>query len=318
MSAELETGFSPEERIHFLGDEWAMVRVGRLNLGDYLDTLEKMKGERTRALVDVMTGRFGDIHDIIVAPADRPAFQKWVRDFLGPIAADLGETPTPGESDDRRGLRADVFATLAVYGRDPKLIAKSRTLVAQYMKDPNSVEAALAGTALTVAALEGNAELYDKYLEHLKTAKTPEEYYNYFGALGQFPSAALAKRTMEFALSPEVKNQDLYLIGGVLGNIETQAAAWELFKSNFPALSEKAGASLSGGLATLAGSFCDEKLRDDSQAFFASQNIAGSERTLQNAKDDVNACIDCESLQQANLSNYLKKLPARTAASATH
>ena len=41
MSAELETGFSPEERIHFLGDEWAMVRVGRLSIGDYLDTLEK-------------------------------------------------------------------------------------------------------------------------------------------------------------------------------------------------------------------------------------------------------------------------------------
>src|SRR5690242_21747682 len=46
-----------EEHIHFLGDEWAMVRVGRLSIGDYLDTLEKMKGERTRAMVGVMTGR---------------------------------------------------------------------------------------------------------------------------------------------------------------------------------------------------------------------------------------------------------------------
>jgi aminopeptidase N len=316
MTAELETSFSPEERIHFLGDEWAMVRVGRLSVGDYLDTLEKVKGERTRALVDAMIGRFGDIHDTIVAPADRPAFQKWVRAFLGPIAADLGETPTPGEPDDRRGLRADVFATLAFYGRDPHLLEKSQALAAQYMQDPNSVEAALAANALSVAALEGKAELYDKYLEHLKTAKTPEEYYNYFGALGQFPSAALAKRTIEFALSPEVKNQDLYLVGNVLGNNEIQEAAWELFKSNFPAISEKAGASLSGGLVTTAGFFCDEKLRDDSQSFFASQNIAGSERTLQNAKDDVNACIALRSLQQSNLSNYLKKQPARAAASA--
>lgn len=318
MSAEQENGFSPEERIHFLGDEWAMVRVGRLNVGDYLDTLEKMKSERTRALVNVMTGRFGDIHDFIVAPSDRPAFQKWVRDFLGPIAADLGETPTPGEPDDRRGLRADVFATLAVYGRDPQLIAKSRALVAQYMRDPNSVEAALAGNALAVSALEGNAELYDKYLEHLKTAKTPEEYYNYFGALGQFPSAELARRTIEFALSPDVKSQDLYLVAGALNNIETQAAAWELFKSNFPAISDKAGESLSGGLVTVASVFCDEKLRDDSQSFFASQNIAGSERTLQNAKDGVNACIALRSLQQSNLSNYLKKLPAKAAVNASH
>jgi aminopeptidase N len=318
ISAELETTFSPEERIHFLGDEWAMVRVGRLSIGDYLDTLEKMKGERSRAVVGVMTGRFGEIHDSIVTAGERGAFEKWVRDFLRPMASELGESPTPGESDDRRGLRSDVFATLAVYGRDPQLLAKSRTLVEQYMRNSNSVEAALAGNALGISALDGNAALYDRYLEHMKTAKTPEEYYNYFGALTNFPNPELAKRTMEFALGPDVKNQDLFFVGGLFGNPDTQATAWELFKNNFPALKEKAGASLSGGFAGFAGFFCDDKLRDDSQDFFATQNLPGSERPLQNAKDTVNACIELRSLQQTNLSAYLKKPPAKDARSASH
>jgi aminopeptidase N len=318
MSAELETSFSPEERIHFLGDEWAMVRVGRLNIGDYLDTLEKMKSERARALVGGMTGRIGGIHDTVVSAADRAAFEKWVRDFLGPIATELGETPKPGEPDDTRGLRSDVFATLSYYGRDPQVLAKSRVLVEQYMRDPNSVEAALAGDALAVSALDGNADLYNRYLEHMKTAKTPEEHYNYFGALTQFPSAELAKRTFELALSPEVKNQDLNQIGGLLGNVETQATAWELFKSNYPAIAQKSGASLSDGFASFAGYFCDEKLRDDSQEFFAAQNLPGTERILQNAKDSVNACIELRTLQQANLSAYLKKLPAKDAGNTSH
>jgi aminopeptidase N/puromycin-sensitive aminopeptidase len=318
MSAELETTFSPEERIHFLGDEWAMVRVGRLSVGDYLDTLDKMRAERSRAVVGVMMGRFSDLHDYVVSASERPAFEKWVREFLRPIAADLGETPVPGESDDRRGLRSDVFGVLATYGRDPQLIARSRLLVEQYMRDPNSVEAALAGNALSVSALDGNADLYNRYLEHMKTAKTPEEYYNYFGALTQFPSVELAKRTVDLGLGPEVKNQDLYLVGNLLGNVEIQAAAWELFKSNFPAIKEKAGESLSGGFPTLAGYFCDEKLRDDSQGFFTSQNIPGSERPLQNAKDSVNACIALRTLQQPNLSVYLQKLPAKAAASPAH
>ena len=165
-----------------------------------------------------------------MAAADRPAFEKWVRDFLGPIAAELGATPTPGESDDRRGLRSDVFATLATYGRDPQLLAMSRALVEQYMRDRNSVEAALAGNALSVSALEGDAALYDKYVEHMKMAKTPEEYYNYFGALGQFASAALAKRTIEFALNPEVKNQDLFYVAGFF-NVVT---AWNCSRTTFP------------------------------------------------------------------------------------
>jgi hypothetical protein len=295
-----------------------MVRVGRLSIGDYLDTLEKMKAERTRALVGVMTGRFPEIHDNIVAAADRPAFEKWVRDFLGPVAAELGATPAPGESDDRRALRSDVFATLALYGRDPQLMATSRALVEQYMKDPNSVEAALAGNALSVSALQGDSELYEKYLEHMKSAKTPEEYYNYFSALGQFPSTALAKRTFEFVLSPEVKNQDLFYVVNLLANVDTQSASWELFKSHFSALKEKAGESLSGGFPTIAGFFCDSKLRDDSQDFFASQNLPGSERTLQNAKDTVNACIELRSLQQSNLSSYLKKEPATSSVASSH
>jgi aminopeptidase N len=316
MSAELETTFSPEERIHFLGDEWATVSVGRLSVGDYLDTLEKMKAERSRAVVGVMMSRLGALHDDIVSASERPVFEKWVREFLRPIAVELGENPVPGESDDRRGLRSDVFGALATYGRDPQLLTKSRALVEQYMRDPNSVEAALAANALSISALDGNADLYNRYLEHMKTAKTPEEYYNYFSALTQFPSADLAKRTVDLALGPEVKNQDLDYLGGLLGNVETQAAAWELLKSNFAAIKDKAGESLSGGFPSLAGYFCDEKLRDDAQDFFASQNIPGSERTLQNAKDRVNACISVRSLQQSNLSAYLKTSPSKAAAAA--
>jgi hypothetical protein len=70
----------------------------------------------------------------------------------------------------------------------------------------------------------------------------------------------------------------------------------------------KAGPGLGAGFAQVAGVFCDEKLRDDAQQFFAAQNLPGSERPLQNAKDTVNACIELRSLQQSKLSEYLKKL----------
>ena len=318
MSAELETSFSPEERIQFLGDAWAMVRVGRLNIGDYLATLEKMQAERSRAVMGLMMERLGELHGNVAAAADRPAFEAWVRHFLRPIANDLGDTAAPGESDDRSGLRPDVFGKLAAYGRDPQLLVKSRSLVEAYMKDPASVEASLAGNALAVSALVGDAPLYDLYAQHLKTAKTPEEYYNYLGALGVFSNASLVKRTFELFLSPAVKNQDLYYLVGVVANYDTQATAWGLFKTDFQALLEKAGPGLGTGFPTVAEFFCDEKLRNDSQQFFAAQKLPGSERPLQNAKDQVNACIALRSLQQANLSEYLKKWSATEGASAGH
>jgi aminopeptidase N len=315
MSAVLETSFSPEERIHFLGDNWAMVRVGRLRIGDYLASLENMQAERSRAVVDEMIAHVPEIHDNIVSAADRSFFEAWVRTFLRPIANDLGSADVPGEPDDRRALRSDVFGTLAGYGRDPELIAKSRAIADQYMKDPASVDPALAGNALAVAAQNGDEALYDKFMEHMKTAKTPEEYYAYMGSLGTFPQPDLAKRTFDFALSPAVKNQDMGILGGPLTNYETQSVAWDLFKADFKAIMAKLDASLGGGIAQISGVFCDAKLRDDSQQFFAAQNIPGAERLLQNGKDNVNACIELRALQQPNLSAFLKKQPGHAAVS---
>src|SRR5437762_3861759 len=109
-----------------------------------------MQGERSRAVVNVMISRIPAIHDTIVLPADRSAFETWVREFLRPIANAVGDSPTRGETDELRGLRSDVFGMLAKYGRDPLLVSKSRSIVDTYMKVPNSVDAELAGNALGI------------------------------------------------------------------------------------------------------------------------------------------------------------------------
>ncbi len=158
-----------------------------------------------------------------------------------------------------------------------------------------------------VAAENGDAALYDKYMAHLNGAKTPEEYYRYFGALNDFSQPELAKRTLEFMLTPAVRNQDLFF-EGLIANDKTQTVAWEWFKAHFAEIKRKEGASIGGAsFVGIAGQFCDAELRDDSQQFFASQNIQGAERPLRNAKDRVNACIDLRAIQRPNLAAFLGK-----------
>jgi hypothetical protein len=145
-------------------------------------------------------------------------------------------------------------------------------------------------------------------MEHMKSANTPEEYYAYFYALASFRDLALTKRTFEFVLGPAVRNQDLGLIGALFNSDATQPAAWDLLKLHFTELQAKAGADIGGGgFVGVAAQFCDAKMRDETQEFFAAQHIPGTERPLRNARDRVNACIALRTLQQANLSAYLKK-----------
>jgi aminopeptidase 2 len=175
------------------------------------------------------------------------------------------------------------------------------------MKAPETIDAALAEIALTISAQEGDATLYDQYVQHLKTAKTPEEYYAYLYALGLFRDPSLLKRTYDLALGPDVKNQDMYMLYISFTDYATQSTSWELFKTHFGAIQKKVDPYTLVAFTQISGAFCDAKLRDESQEFFAKQQLAGSERILRNAWDRVNSCIELRSLQQENLAAFLKK-----------
>jgi aminopeptidase N/puromycin-sensitive aminopeptidase len=307
MSAELETAFSPEERIRFLADAWGMVRAGRLNIGEFMKTVQAIQRDQTPAVMEMVLAYIPAIRNLIASPAERPALEAWTREFLHPVAANLGAGPVAGEPDERRQLRSEVLVALAESGKDTEAIAKLHSVAEAYMQDPASVDSNLAANALDVAAENGDAALYDKYMAHLNGAKTPEEYYRYFGALNDFSQPELAKRTLEFMLTPAVRNQDLFF-DALIANDKTQTVAWEWFKAHFAEIKQKEGASIGGAsFVGIAGQFCDAELRDDSQQFFASQNIQGTERPLRNAKDRVNACIDLRAIQRPNLAAFLGK-----------
>jgi ERAP1-like protein len=200
-----------------------------------------------------------------------------------------------------------VFATLAVYGNDPELIQQACTNAVAFVKEGQSTNRSWALQSLAIAARNGDANLYQKYRERMKAARTPEEYYPYFFAIAFFHEPELVKTNFDFVLSPDVRNQDMAILGRMIANPETRSVAWELYQNDFKEIHAKLGESLGdGSLAFLTG-FCDPQTRDQSQNFFKAQSIPGIERTLQNARDEADACIELRSLQGQNLAAYLKQ-----------
>ena len=84
------------------------------------------------------------------------------------------------------------------------------------------------------------------------TRKEAEEYYRYFNALAAFRSPALRARTMELALSKEVRTQDTsILLAQLLTSRSGQDEAWAYIKGHWPAVVDKVGSFQ--GMPTLAG-----------------------------------------------------------------
>jgi aminopeptidase N len=301
-----ESALTPEERMSFVNDAWALVAVGRQPIGDYLTIVKGLKSDRTGAVVGAMLQWVRATHEFVVSAASKPLFEAWVRELLRPVMQELGTNTRPNDSEQIRDLRVEVIRTLGSAGNDPEVMAWARQATEAYMTDPAAADPATLGSAMSLGVRGGDAALYEKFLAHMKTARTPDEYYMYLRNLSNFSDPKLAVRTAELFLSPEIKPQDTYQLFSLIGNPDAQPAAWNYFKTHFKQIQDKAGAVLGTGMVAVVGAFCDEQLRDDAVKFFTAAHVPGAERDLANGRERATACIELKRLQQSNLDAFLK------------
>jgi aminopeptidase N/puromycin-sensitive aminopeptidase len=309
MARAAETAFTPEERIMLLSDVWASVRVGRAPIGTYLSVAEGLHADGTSAVQDQLFGQLDYIGRYLVSDADRPAYELWLRQMLAPMAKEVGWEPKPGEPAEQAVVRVRLLHALGSIARDPEVAALARKWADQALDDPSSVNDEIAFESLQIAALNGDAAFYDKVLAHMKAAKNPEEYYGCQQALASFTDPKLLQRTLDFALSPDSRSQDsLLLIGRVMRNPAGQALTWDFVRSHWSSLEKASSAFGGGGGAVVAstGSFCDAHLRDEVSDFFTAHNVPATARTLKQALERINYCVDLKDQQGTQLASWLQ------------
>lgn len=306
LASDAETKLTPAERISLQGDIWASVRIGREPVGDYLAFAQGLQSDPNRAVLEDVLGRLNYIGQYLVSDNDREAFRSWMRQYLSARMQELGWEPKAGESDEQKTLRSRVFGSLGYDARDPQALAEARKLAEKALADPSSVDHQLAGAAFPLAALNGDAEFYDKLMAALKNPKSPEEYYGYFFTLPQFSDTKLLQRTLDYAISPDVRSQDaLQLVTGVLGNPAGEKLAWDFIQTHWDAIAKAGGPFASAQVVRATSVFCDAGMRDQVTQFFSAHKIAAAERTYKQSIERINNCVDLKSQQQPQLASWL-------------
>ncbi|MDR3747377.1 MAG: M1 family metallopeptidase [Acidobacteriota bacterium] len=300
---------TPEERIALLGDEWALMRIGKHTVGDYLALGDQLKNTPGTALAEEFSNRLGFIADHMVTDADQPAFQAWVRRTFAPKMQELGYAGRPNDTPADKQNRADLFRVLGEVGNDPEVIQQAKALVQQYMKDSTSVDPTLAGAVVSVAARNGDAEMYQQYKAQLQKVKSPQLYYRFFFGLAGFPQEALIKQTLESTLTPEVRGQDLYVLVGLLQNTASQKTTWDFMRRNFDQIMKKTGGGLGGVEVFLYGAegFCSAQQATEVKQFFEQHPFPGTERNQKEVIESINGCVELRDQQEGNLAAWLQQ-----------
>jgi aminopeptidase N len=305
---------SPAERVAVLSDEWALVRAGRHGVGSYLDLASGFAGERSAPVMATLTRTLDTIGEELTSPATAPAYRAWVAALLRPVAREVGWKSSDDEGEDRAALRASVVATLGGTGRDPEVLTTAADLVRQELDRPGSIEPALLNVVVSLAAIRGDASLYERYLARSQKARDPEDRYRYLYALAAFPVPPLVRRTMDYALGPEVRTQDTKsLISRMLVNPDSGTLAWQLLQKRWGDLRKKTGDS--GNDALIVGAlqaFCDTTVASQARRFFGAHRVPDAARTLQQSIERITSCARLAAVQRPKLAEWLKRSQPRS------
>jgi aminopeptidase N/puromycin-sensitive aminopeptidase len=241
-----------------------------------------------------------------VDESNRDAYRAWLRQYLAPVIKKVGWEPKPGESDEEKALRSRLFGALGYDARDPEALAQARKIADKALSDPSSVDHELAASAFPLAAINGDSHFYDQLIAAMKNPKSPEEYYIYFSTLPQFSEPKLLQRTLDYALSPDVRSQDaLGLITGVLENPAGQKLAWGFIRQHWTEVEKEGGPFASAMVVGATSIFCDAQLRDQVTEFFNAHKAEAFERTYRQSLERINNCVDFRAQQQPRLASWL-------------
>jgi puromycin-sensitive aminopeptidase len=234
-AAGLATICEPLERMSLMIDSWASVIAGQATLEEWVDGVGALGQEDDPDVWSAVLSATRFL-DLIAGDDQRDAVAAFVRRVAGPTWDRLGWDPAVGESQRLGITRGRVLGALGTIGRDPALCQDALARFERY--DPETGDGLapdLVTPAANVSAASGGEAAWHLILDRYRAGARPQDKVRYLDALASTSYPPLLTRTLDLALSDEVRSQDAgFLIGYVMANRAGGRLAWEWLERHWP------------------------------------------------------------------------------------
>lgn len=307
ITPKVEVALTAPERISLLGDQWALVRAGEGKISDYLNLVVALKNDPSGLVMNSAFDKIKWINSHLATEEDRSLLAAALQHEFNPVYVALGH-PQQGESYDRQELRAELMGILGL-AKDQTVVAEAKQLTdrayaaGSRKRDPDPI---LTDEAITVAAANGDAALYEKVMAASKNPADPGAQSDALRTLAMFTDPALVTRTLDYAVSGEVRNQDSWIpIAMLLSGTTTREQTWSYIQQNWDKVHAQLTTNSGARIVAAAGGFCSVERRDEVASFFATHKVDAAERTLAKALDNINDCVQVRAAQEPGLHQWL-------------
>ncbi len=231
LTPEVVASMTTLERYNLVDDAWNAVTAQTLDAFEFLELVERFGHEREHGVWQVIAIGLRSLRRLVVDDAAAlAAFEGRVVELCAPALIDLRE-PGPTDSDLTAKLRGLLLAVVAVTGGDDDAKARARRIYDHWSVDPDSIDAELAAAATGVVATTGDASDYDRMIEQYRHGATPQIQLRHLFLLAEFEGEELMSRTLDLAMSDEVKTQNApFVLRAAIGNLHHGRTAWEFVR----------------------------------------------------------------------------------------
>src|SRR3954471_10667914 len=284
---------SPSDRVNFLADGWAMVQAGRAEPSSYLALVENVGADDRRPVWDQIVTVFSALNRLSRDRPERPALQRYISARLRPVFDRLGWDGSGSGDDDDTLLRGSLIWTLGELG-DEAIIAEAKRRFAGFLRDPQSLPAALRDSVTHVVGITADRAMYDTLLTLARKSTVTNERLRYYFAAAAARDPALARATLDLALGDEVPSTIVTgLIGSVASSGEQPELAWDFLQKNYDALFAKQGPQFRDQfVANFMTNFSDEGNAAELAAFAPVQVTSGGRVMAGRAQEVIKISAD--------------------------
>jgi aminopeptidase N len=304
--AAAPTSLSAPERIGLLGDQFALVRAGQSRVGDFLDLVLALKSDPDASVLQSALRKTGTIETTAATPEDSARLDAILRREFAPVYAALGPS-RKHDSYNTAELRSTLFETLGD-AHDPTVVAHAAQMTAEALAGKRPDEPTLMDAAVSITAANGDATLYDKLQAVAENSPDPGLKTDALHTLAQFENPLLVIRTLDYAASGKVRNQDSWVLFSILlQNPKTREIAWNYIQQHSTAVHAQFTTNSGVRVVAATGTFCTVQGRDEVTSFFATHHVDAAERTLAKSIDSINDCIRRRTQEEPDLHQWLSQ-----------
>jgi aminopeptidase N len=320
MLAQLKSNIgnlSTTDRLGIIRDLFALAEGGYIETTEALDFSLAYKNETEYIVWSELASGINRIYHIIGEESFKEHCKKYALSLFSPLAEKLGWVPLKDEHHSHTFLRSLTLSHAGAYG-DVKVIKKAQELFKNMPARLNNrsggnkktIHADIRGVVYGIVARNGGEKEWKQFEKLYKTEKMHEEQERYGRALAQFENKKLLAKTLEFAMSKNVRQQDAsFILSAVWSNSYGRDITWKFMKKNWKTFLKKygEGGHFLGRILTPLGSHIKAKDAVDAQKFFKTHQAPGADRTLEQSYERIFSNSAWLASDKKSIKSWLKK-----------